>query len=1201
MSIEKTKYILNLVEEISDSLKGYFTKNSFELLSRDQVSNYEEIDYILVETAEEANIAAKDFSSIKNDIAIVCLGAIKETKNFLLNNGRLSIDEKLAETDLGEQILNKFFNKRYNIHLDESFSSLFTDPKEFKITNHLSAGLYVDEVCVDAFEKGFNIVALRSFMDHTIYYFTYLKQAGLAGVPYEVEYSNNENFFVINTYLSVRNFVAEYMIDSFGPVTAKDPLQYLLGVVARSTDFLEITYIENPGRLVLTAVWGKNDKKRINGLAFNNVNTTAQTIAQLDKKVKEYKDVEVEQKEIETKEEALVPRSLPGGILEMVVSTNSESILNKEPEKASNLVAFAVAKFEEQFPDRSINDIEEEEFKQILSDYSDEEVIQKLSDEDKDHLLDRVQKNNITEAYDEEIQRVRDNLEDEEDFKTELQDTMTTEVAKRVSGHLDAEVLNKILGSKDEKEASTTVKGSKEKPDDFVAKISGMDKNKDGLFMQTISSSFEKQSSNFNVKISSSKDPNEKKGLFRNMINSTVNDVKTSKDLKLTSSIQSYIDKKMPKDIELGMEEYAKKIGVTFENLSLEQLQDFQENELPNIVGNVLNDQEQIDEFKRELEESFDREDAAILTGLSPEFEDKFKLKLETKLADLGSVEKVEDRFVITDEQVSDEKLQTIIQETMKETMDEQFKLEKATKKEIEEKEKQIIKDLSKTLNVETKEMEEIVKGGVQKAKDKEVETVVNNIFKQQPGDEPQKIEVAGKTFEGKDSDSNSDKTIIKDKAEGQDNSLVQNELIKKLKKAESENKKLINNVKLLESKLQSSAEGAKALKEIDDKAKEVASEAVSKAQSESGQDKDTVEVNQNVQDAEKIVADIKAGKQLSTVDADAISKMIKKEQDILAKAKNAETEIKKYQIELNQKEAIFSSELSKLNRLLKGKEMVVDKMKESMQTVVAKKDKEAKDLVKQIETLNQRLNNDVSTKLASEVKSLKMDNEQLAKSAEMFKNRLDAFTKSKKARAEADNSKQIADENRSLKAMKNQLENKMNALVKEQKSWEMRFNKSRELENKFRVESTGYKAKVSDLEAKLKQSKENEARLAALAEKNQNSSSNDKGSSSADIDALKAQNLQLQTKIKEIIEKQKDTAGAGSNSNTSSKEKILEKDKKRLQSELGKAKTEVETNKKEMMKMKGEQTKLKNEITKLKKELERAGANKKGSAKKAA
>ena len=46
MGENNSKYILNLVEELTDSLKSYFEKNSLELITRDQASNYEDIDYI---------------------------------------------------------------------------------------------------------------------------------------------------------------------------------------------------------------------------------------------------------------------------------------------------------------------------------------------------------------------------------------------------------------------------------------------------------------------------------------------------------------------------------------------------------------------------------------------------------------------------------------------------------------------------------------------------------------------------------------------------------------------------------------------------------------------------------------------------------------------------------------------------------------------------------------------------------------------------------------------------------------------------------------------------------------------------------------------------------------------------------------------------------------------------------------------------
>jgi hypothetical protein len=1123
MSEAKNKYILNLVEELSDSLKSYFKKNSFELLTRDQASNYAEIDYIIVETSQEVKVASKDFNADENEISIVCLGIIKEMREFLLYNGRLTIDPIFAENALGEQVLNKFFHKNYNIHLDESFSKLFEEANEFKITNHLSAGIYVDELCVNAFEKGFNIVALRSFMDHSILYFTYLKQAGLAGVPYEVEYSNNDDFFVVNIYLPVRNFVAEYMIDSFGPVNSKDPIQYLLGVVSRSTDFLEITYVENPGRLVLTAAWSKSEKNKIGGLAFNNILTTAQNNTQLDRKLKEYKEVEVDFQEIEAKEETLLPKDLPGGFLDKTVS------------KYPDLVKFTIAIFPDKFADESIDDIDIDQLNHILKSYDNQSVIEKLTAEDKEDILVKIRKNNISEAYGEELERVRDNLEDDESHTETLQSTMTEEVSKRVAGQLDAEAINKILGGKDEDQWQTKIGGEKEDPDDFVTKIGGMDKKKDGPFAQMISSSFEKKAGEFNVKISNSTDPNDKKGMMRNMISSTVDDIDSFDSNSMSLSIKKFAAKNVPKDIELGMEEYAAKMGKTFENLSKEEIEKFQKEVLPTIIEKTLSDNNKIEEFKSSLEKE-SLELASMNTGnMTPEFEVKFKTNLEKKLSSLDFVEKVGDKFVITNDQVGDNKMQELIQETMKETMDEEFKLEKGSKAEIEIQEKRMIENLSSSFNVDKEEMTQLVQDGAQVAKDLELNAVVGSLQESKAGDK----EAAN---------------------------LAESELIKKLKKSEFDKNKLENNVKMLEAKLLAQTQSQNKINDINELSSSNVDSELEKNSSES-EFASTGELDQNV---EALLEDMESGKDIGDSGRDAIKALYAREKMILDKAKVIEIDLKKAQIEINQKEILFKSEIDKSNRAIKGKDLVVEKVKESMKTLINKKDKENSGLVTQLEDLNKRLNNDSSTKLVSQVKSLQSDNERLAKSAEMFKSKLDSFSKAKLAQEEADNSKEISDNLRALKSEKNQLENKVKAIEKESKTLEARFDRSKELEVKFRIENTQLKTDALELEAKAKE-----------------------------VDNLKSRNVQLQTKLKELVAKQKNVAsGSGPSSGLQSKkEKYLENEKKGLQAQVTKAAVKLEENKKDMMKMKGEQTKLQNEVTKLKKDLERAAAAAKASS----
>jgi hypothetical protein len=666
----------------------------------------------------------------------------------------------------------------------------------------------------------------------------------------------------------------------------------------------------------------------------------------------------------------------------------------------------------------------------------------------------------------------------------------------------------------------------------------------------------------------------------------------------MSSSVKDYAAKNVPKNIELGMEEYAKKMGKVFENLSMDEIEDFQKNELPSIIENTLSDEEQIEEFRSELESNSSKEDTNVFGNMSPEFEDKFKDKLEARLESLDFVEKVDDKFVITGDQVGEDQMQQIIQSTMKETMDEEFKLEKATKAEIEVQEKKIIEGLSATLNVDKEEMAQIVKGGTQVAKEKELQTVVDNLFQNQPGEKEEKVVIGDKAFGKDDKTKAEDKTVVKDSADSKASNLTEIELIKKLKKSEQEKKKLENNLKVLETKLKSQTDSQNKINEIDKKSKAEVEKKIQEEKKDSALPAD----NGLNQKAEDVVKDLKAGKEANENGQKALEALLEREKEILAKAKDFEVNLKKSQLEMNQKESLFKSEIELVSRTLKGKDLVIEKIKESMQTLASKKEKEVGGLVTQLEELNQRLNNDSSTKLVTQVKSLQSDNEKLAKSAEMFKNRLETLSKSNKAQAGSDNTKQLTDDNRALKTAKVQLENKMNAAVKEVKSLESRYNKSKELETMFRNESTKFKAKAADLELQVKALKDNETRLTAIASKAQSGASGN--NSAKELDSLKTQNTQLQTKLKEMLEKSKGgVATSGAGAVQSPKEKHLEKEKKSLQSQVSKSRAELEANKKDMMKMKGSQTKLLNEIAKLKKDLEKATAasKAKGVGKKAA
>lgn len=1102
MSAEKKNLVLNISESAEEGFLDFLVSIGCEVITREASKDYELIDFILVDTEEEAKVAARDFESSKNEIDIVCMAPVKETRGFLMSGGRLFVRPGLEKTATGSAILKKFFTKSFDIHLDEAFGAQYSECENFKIINLLSSGLSIDTMAVKAFEKGFNVVALRSFMDHSMAYFTYLKQAGLAGAPFEVEYSFNKETFAINIHAPVKNFAAEYLLDSFGSVNSKDPIQYLLGVVARSADFADITHVEDPGRVVLTGFWSKDSKDQFKGLAFNNIFTTAQLNRQLERKLKAYRPYEDVSANTEKMAEELRDKQLPGGILEMALSAKEDSLLKKDPQGASSLVAFAIGRFEELEPDSALNEMSKEDFEKVLQDCPDQEAVQRLSDEDKDELLNNIHKKNITEAYNEELNRARSSLREDEDFKKEMSNDFSSEVAQRVSGGLDAEALNQIVsgGDQEEEDFKSIVKGAKEdKEKDFVQKISGGFKDNAKSFKATISGSGD--------------DP--QKGVF-NFVSHCMEGLD---DLDVDKRATSFFKTSAPRKIADALEKYAKIKGLAVTDLDEELLMSFQENELPKVVDEAWNCEDSIKEFEEELKSPLNRADG-LFADSSPSFKKKFKEKLEQKIDQFQGLEEKDGKKVFTDASVTEEKAQMVIQSAMKEALEEEYRFSEASKEEIDNKEKLVVKDLAKAFGQSDDTYVNSVKEAASVVKNKETQKVVENLFKEAPTGETDKKQ-----------------------------NLLETKLLEKIKELENENKKL---------------RGQAQVKLLEDEANSISEQTIQKVDQECAKERE------------------EAGVEAPSV---------------LGENHELEKELRKLQSELNKKESLFSSELAKANKAVKAKELVVEKLKQSMQGLVEKKQAELMGYKRQVEELNQRLHVDRATKLETELNQAVKELESAKKVADLYRGKVESLIKANNKKSEGDSAEQLAAENRGLSRLKIQLENQLGAQQRDKKSLEAQLERLKNNEGKLRARANGTEAKLKQALDQVEKLKTNEARLVALANKKDGQADE---KLLREIESLKSTNSQLQGSLKELAEKSKgagpQSAGSGASGQTP-KEKHLEQNVKKLNNELSKARNEVGEQKKQMMKMKNETVALKNKI----KQLEKAAQAKGDKGKKAA
>lgn len=1171
-------HILDLCEKPYEALMEILAGLDCSTFTREQAEDYELLDYVIVDSEEEALAAAKDFDSQKNEFSIICLAPVKNARSFLLSDGRLTMDPELLGSKLGASLLETFFYGNFSLHLDESMSGLFKDVEHFKVTNHLALGTSVDELALSSFNAGFNIVAIRSFLDHALIYFAYLKQAGLAGIPFEVEYAASKEYFAVNIHCPVKNFSAEYLLDSFGSVNSKDPIQYLLGVTARAAEFTEITHLEQPGRIALRGFWSKSQSHRLGGLAFNNIKTAAQIQSHLDKKIRAYRAQPSDGVSNDLAEQLKV-KSLPGGILAMALSKNESSALNKDLEAASTLIAFVIGRFEEVNEGAELNEMSEGELERILSEYPEQDFITSLSGDDKKELLEKIHKKNISDAYGEEIQRVRDRLRADDDFAKELSDKFSEEVSRRVSGQLDAETLNRILGFSEQDDESVTV-GSHLDQDEFKAIVNGVREDHGDDLVQRISGHFEENSGSFKVAISGGEGSNSLGGFFSSAMSSLAG-------LGLDSRATDFFRSQAPIKITSALKNYAASLGLSMEELNEEQLIEFKRTKLPEAIRETLSDDDSMESFFSALEQNSGGAVPVRAGGFefsNTEFGEKFKNKLQRRLAEMQDME-LGEGFSFTDNDLSKESVQSTISEAMKEAMKENFDFSEGSREEIRAKEGEIVQELSTTLGREELEVAEIVRGGVDNVKEAENQKVVSNLFSEKPGE---KEEVVLDEFNQASASSSSESSA--EKASG----LEETQLMERLKAAELENKKLKDGLSAMEVKLNAQIATNEILEKIDDQAKKELADANADDNRNAFDDivdeLDGAAAEVDVQTLE----DLKNGVPIDGAKARAIAQVLEREKTLLKNAREAQEASKKLDIEYKKKESLFLSELRNADRQLKGKESLVAKLKESMQTFSQKKQEEVLKYKQQNEQLNQRLKDDQTPKLMAELKAAKKENESVAKIAEMYKTKVENMLHKKKQSQQGQQAEQLVSENKSLSRLNIQLENKLAAEARGRKNLETQVSKLKDQESKLRVRAHGAEDKLKKALIEIEKHKANEARLVAMNKKKEDSG---EGGSTKEVETLKATNAQLQESLQAMAAKLKGDksqgAGGASSNSQSAKEKHLEQSVRKLNSELSKARKDVTEAKKQMIKMKSEAVSLKNKV----KNLERSNGAKKKAA----
>lgn len=1136
MSSLEHLHILNLVDNLSENLIAYFGARKIKIIQKDEGESYSEIDYIIVAHEQDIQETAQFYNVLENDIKLICLSRIVNTKQFLLSNGRLSL--KGINESLITSILDTFFRKEKTLHISdkEEFDSNSTGV--IRITNPMIVGEAIDQITMHAFDNDFNIVTVRTYIDHIIYYFTYLKQAGLSGIPVEIEYAFNERDFHLNIFGTVRNFTSEYILDSFGDVNNEDPLRFLLGIASQATSFFDVSYFEDASKLSFHAVWNKEKNQDAHALSFYHIESKTQVFENVNKRIRNF--------ELNNNQANLADKNLPGGLLDLLKSNVGDTLFADEPEKANNLLAFIVGAFEDRYPENQIEDITLDQLSHIIRDYPDEEFVQSIKEADKEQLLQKLKKSNVLSAYDEEVDRVRATLSDDEEHKTVLKETLNEDVAQKVSGQIDEEDLKNILSGANEEDYKRKIGGIDE-DGDFKKVVKGLKDEDKKEFIRKFSSSIKEKASQFDFSSTTLKSSDFKEKIADMAVKSLAGVKDTdSKQARVKNFIKN---SNIQNKLTAKMDQFTEK----FNNgeFSSSDFETFINEELESVISNSLSDQVEVEKYSKNEKEELNQQ---------IKFEKKFKESLSERVDSLELSDDDKNSKLFSQEGVKSDETQQIIKASMKEALDSEIDFVSASREEIASKEEQIVNRISGTFDKDKGDVKKIISESTKVVKEKEIQTVVDNLFK------------------------------ANEAQETKSGTLEDSALLARLSEAESKNKYLSSELKKLELKLNTNEEASSKINDLNDLAKERADDLF-KDQAESGTS-DAL----SVADKSQLLEDIRSGDPLSDEQIQAISNVIEREKVMLQSIKDTEASMKKLTIENSQKETLFKSELLRASKTIKSKDMVISKAKEGMTMLVEKKDREVKNAKKTIEDLNKKLKADDSARLSFELKQMTADKDSLEKSVQLYKNKMENLAKSVSAKKSSSAVDEISDENRKLKTQNLQLEARFTGLEKVKATIDQKYEQARESEAKSAtlLKKTQDEMKKLNFDLEKLQADANKPGEESLEEKELKA---DLSRKDKELDGIKSQNEQLQTKLKEVIEKlAKNSGSSKANGNQSANEVRLEKSVKNMAQELTKIKNDAVEQKKELKKTENELRGFKNKNNLLQKELDRF-KNKKSAA----
>lgn len=269
---DKKLTILNLTGELIPELKEYFSSRNILVVNPLEKNEEHDWTHIITKDIHDFTLLNKTYELTKKNRNLISLSQVNDLQNFTLNNGNLIFSDIWFKGEMGNFIMDKYFQAFGGMNLSENYPA-FNEIGSFNIANPFNTGEYLDRMVQKAFESGASALTVKSFFDHLIMYVTGLKSKGKAGLPFEVTYGVFEDIFAVQIHFFSNQMKVMDVATSLSSNISKKAEEYYLNVAVQSTDFFDFSFMPQVNKVIVTALWTKDERVKFEnrGLMFSSL------------------------------------------------------------------------------------------------------------------------------------------------------------------------------------------------------------------------------------------------------------------------------------------------------------------------------------------------------------------------------------------------------------------------------------------------------------------------------------------------------------------------------------------------------------------------------------------------------------------------------------------------------------------------------------------------------------------------------------------------------------------------------------------------------------------------------------------------------------------------------------------------------------------------------------------------------------------